>query len=69
MIEKGYDVNTVSEEVVEVQRQVEEFERDFQRRTGIDLEFSEEAIHRITEIVLNEDGKGAAALLAAFKGL
>jgi len=59
MIEKGYDVNTVSEEVVEVQRQVEEFERDFQRRTGIDLEFSEEAIHRITEIVLNEDGKGA----------
>jgi endopeptidase Clp ATP-binding regulatory subunit ClpX len=59
MIEKGYDVNTVSEEVVEVQRQVEEFERDFQRRTGIDLEFSEDAIHRITEIVLNEDGKGA----------
>jgi ATP-dependent Clp protease ATP-binding subunit ClpX len=60
MIEKGYDVNTVSEEVVEVQRQVEEFERDFQRRTGIDLQFSEEAINRITEIILNEDGKGTA---------
>jgi ATP-dependent Clp protease ATP-binding subunit ClpX len=60
MIEKGYDVNTVSEEVVDVQRQVEEFERDFQRRTGIDLEFSEEAIHRITEIILNEEGKGPA---------
>ncbi|MGO8989777.1 MAG: AAA family ATPase [bacterium] len=60
MIEKGYDVNTASEEVVEVQRQVEEFERDFQRRTGIDLEFSEDAIHRITEIILNEEGKGAA---------
>jgi endopeptidase Clp ATP-binding regulatory subunit ClpX len=59
MIEKGYDVNTVSEEVVEIQRQVEEFERDFQRRTGIDLEFSEEAIHRITEIILDEEGKGA----------
>ena len=58
MIEKGYDVNTVSEEMVEIQRQVEEFERDFQRRTGIDLQFSEEAIHRITEIILNEDGKG-----------
>ena len=58
MVEKGYDVNTVSEEVVEVQRQVEEFERDFQRRTGIVLEFSEDAIHRITEIVLNEEGKG-----------
>jgi len=58
MIEKGYDVNTVSEEMVEIQRQVEEFERDFQRRTGIDLQFSEEAINRITEIILNEDGKG-----------
>lgn len=58
MIEKGYDVNTVSEEVVEIQQQVEEFERDFQRRTGIDLQFSEEAINRITEILLNEEGKG-----------
>jgi len=58
MIEKGYDVNTVSEEVVEVQRQVEEFEKDFQRRTGIDLQFSEEAIHRVTEIILKEEGKG-----------
>jgi ATP-dependent Clp protease ATP-binding subunit ClpX len=58
MIEKGYDVNTVSEEMVEIQRQVEEFERDFQKRTGIDLQFSEEAINRITEIILNEDGKG-----------
>ncbi len=58
MIEKGYDVNTVSEEVAEVQRQVEEFERDFQRRTGIDLQFSEEAIHRVTEVILQEEGKG-----------
>ncbi len=62
MIEKGYDVNTVSEEVVEIQRQVEEFERDFQRRTGIDLQFSEEAIHRITEVILKEGGKGTAFL-------
>ena len=58
MIEKGYDVNTVSEEMVEIQQQVEEFERDFQRRTGIDLQFSEEAINRITEILLNEEDKG-----------
>jgi ATP-dependent Clp protease ATP-binding subunit ClpX len=58
MIEKGYDVNSVSEEMVEIQQQVEEFERDFQRRTGIDLQFSEEAINRITEILLNEEGKG-----------
>lgn len=60
MIERGFDVNTVSEEAVEVQRKVEEFERDFQRRTGIDLQFGEEAIHRVTEIILKEEGKGAA---------
>jgi hypothetical protein len=58
MIEKGYDVNSVSEEVVEIQQQVEAFERDFQRRTGIDLQFSEDAINRVTEIILDEDGKG-----------
>jgi ATP-dependent Clp protease ATP-binding subunit ClpX len=60
MVEKGYDVNTVCEEVVEVQRQIEEFERDFQRRHGIHLHFREEAIDRITEIALDEDGKGTA---------
>jgi len=58
MVEKGYDVNTVCEEVVEVQRQIEDFERDFQRRHGIYLRFKEEAIDRITEIALDEDGKG-----------
>jgi ATP-dependent Clp protease ATP-binding subunit ClpX len=60
IIEKGYDVNTVFEEAVGIQRQVEEFEMDFKRRNGIYLQFSEEAIDRITEILLNEDGKGTA---------
>lgn len=62
MIEKGYDLNTVVEEVVKIQQQVERFKRDFQRRTGIDLQFTEEAINRVTEIVLNEDGRGAGLL-------
>ncbi|MGQ9645142.1 MAG: AAA family ATPase [Thermodesulfobacteriota bacterium] len=58
MIEKGYDVNTVIEEVVEIQRVVEDFERDFYRKHGISLRFSNEAMDRITEIALEEDGKG-----------
>ena len=60
MIGKGYDVNTVVEEMVEVQRQVDEFERDFHRRNGIYLRFDEEAVDRIMEVALEEDGKGAA---------
>ncbi|MDI6764897.1 MAG: AAA family ATPase [Thermodesulfobacteriota bacterium] len=58
MVNKGYDVNTVFEEVVEVQRQVEEFERDFQQRNGIRLQFDGEAVDRITEMALEENMKG-----------
>jgi ATP-dependent Clp protease ATP-binding subunit ClpX len=58
MIEKGYDVNTVIEEVVDIQRMVENFEKDFYRKHGISLRFSNEAIDRVTEIALEEDGKG-----------
>jgi endopeptidase Clp ATP-binding regulatory subunit ClpX len=60
MVEKGYDVNTVSEEVVEIQRMVQEFETDFQRRNGIGIQFSQDAIDRIVEIALEEDGKGCS---------
>jgi hypothetical protein len=60
MIEKGYDVNTVFEEVTDVQRMVEDFERDFYRKHGISIRFDNGAIDRITEIALEENGKGAA---------
>jgi hypothetical protein len=68
IIEKGYDVNTVFGEAVGIQRQVEEFEMDFKGRNGIYLQFSEEAIDRITEILLNEDGKGTALFPRLSKG-
>ena len=58
MVEKGYDVNTVFEEVVEIQHQIEEFEKGFQRRHGIFLRFNEEAMDRVTEMAFEGDGKG-----------
>jgi len=58
VIEKGYDVNTAFEEVVKVQRQAEELERDFERKLGISLRFNDEAIDRIIEIIFSEDRKG-----------
>jgi ATP-dependent Clp protease ATP-binding subunit ClpX len=58
MVEKGYDVNTVFEEVVEIQHQIEEFEKGFQRRHGIFLRFNEEAMNRVTEMAFEGDGKG-----------
>jgi len=55
MVEKGFDVNTVFEEVAEAQHRVNELQRDFLRRHGIRLHFEEEAIRRITEIALEEE--------------
>ena len=60
VVEKGCDVNTVLEEMAEVKRHVEELERDFERKQGIRVEFDEQAIDRVTEIALEEDGKGVA---------
>ena len=60
VVEKGYDVNTVLEEMAEVKRHVEELERDFERKQGIRVRFDEEAIDRVMEIALEEDGKGVA---------
>src|SRR4030042_1315508 len=68
IVEKGHDVNTVFEEVVEIQRLVENFEKDFYRRNGIRIRFSEEAIDRITKIALDEDGKGGAICSRLWRG-
>jgi hypothetical protein len=54
VVEKGYDVNTVFEEVAEVHQKVEKFSKDFERKLGVFLRFEEEAIDRITEIALKE---------------
>jgi ATP-dependent Clp protease ATP-binding subunit ClpX len=58
VVEKGYDVNTVFEEVAEIKRHVEEMERDYDHRQGIRLRFDEDAVDRITEMALEEDGRG-----------
>jgi ATP-dependent Clp protease ATP-binding subunit ClpX len=60
VVEKGCDVNTVLEEMAEVKRHVEELEKDFERKQGIRVRFDEEAVDRVTEIALEEDGKGVA---------
>lgn len=57
MVDKGYDVNTVFEEIIEIQRQIEKFERDFNRRTGLEIEFDEGAVNRLIELILNMDSQ------------
>lgn len=62
MVEKGFDVHTAIEEVLEAKRRVEELQRDLFRKHGIRLHFDEEAIRRVMEIALEEEEAGRPSL-------
>ena len=67
--EKGYDVNTVFEEVADVKRQIEELEKEFDRKHRILLTFNEEAIDQATLVAFEEDGKGTSICTRLSKDL
>jgi ATP-dependent Clp protease ATP-binding subunit ClpX len=69
VVEKGYDVNTVFEEVADVKRQIEELEREFDRKHHILLTFDEEAIDQTTLVAFEEDEKGASVCARLSKDL
>ena len=69
VVEKGYDVNTVFEEVADVKRQIEELEREFDRKHHILLTFNEEAIDQTTLVAFEEDEKGASVCARLSKDL
>jgi endopeptidase Clp ATP-binding regulatory subunit ClpX len=69
VVEKGYDVNTVFEEVADVNRQIEELEREFDRKHHILLTFNEEAIDQMTLVAFEEDEKGASVCARLSKDL
>jgi len=69
VVERGYDVNTVFEEVAEVKHQIEELEREFDRKHHIVLTFDEEAIDETTRVAFEEDEKGASVCARLLKDL
>jgi len=69
VVEKGYDVNTVFEEVTDVKRQIEEMEREFDRKHHILLTFDEEAIDQMTVVAFEEDEKGVSVCARLSKDL
>jgi ATP-dependent Clp protease ATP-binding subunit ClpX len=69
VVEKGYDVNTVFEEVADVNRQIEELEREFDRKHHILLTFNEEAIDQTTLVAFEEDEKGTSVCARLSKDL
>jgi ATP-dependent Clp protease ATP-binding subunit ClpX len=69
VVEKGYDVNTVFEEVADVKRQIEDLEREFDRKHHIVLSFDEDAIDQTTLVAFEEDEKAASVCARLSKDL
>jgi endopeptidase Clp ATP-binding regulatory subunit ClpX len=54
VISKALDIQSVYEEVVRIAEEIGDYERQFTGRYGIQIEFEEDAVDRIIELVLDE---------------
>jgi ATP-dependent Clp protease ATP-binding subunit ClpA len=54
VISKALDIQSVYEETVRITDQIHDYERQFAEKHGIQIEFDEEAVDRIIELVLDE---------------
>jgi ATP-dependent protease Clp ATPase subunit len=60
VISKALDIQSVYEETAKIADQVHAYERQFARRHSIQIEFDEEAVDRIIELVLDEAAEVSA---------
>ena len=60
VISKALDIQSVYEEAVRIADQVHEYERQFAERHAIQIEFDEEAVDRVIELVLDESAEVSA---------
>ena len=54
VVHKGLDIQSVYEEAVGIVDEIHKYEEHFSDRHDIDIEFDEEAIDRIIELVMDE---------------
>jgi endopeptidase Clp ATP-binding regulatory subunit ClpX len=60
VIHKALDIQSVYEDTIEIASQVDKYERQFRERHYIQIEFDEEAVDRIIELVLDESAEVSA---------
>ena len=54
VIHKALDIQSVYEDAVRISNEIHQYERRFRERHDLQIEFDEEAVDRITELVLDE---------------
>jgi endopeptidase Clp ATP-binding regulatory subunit ClpX len=54
VIDKGFDIDTIYEEILIIERQIRDYEESFYKKHGIGIEFDESAIAKLTELALEE---------------
>jgi len=61
VVDDGFDIDTVYEEILSLERQIRDYEEAFYGKHGIEIEFDERAIARLTELAV-EQGQNAEAI-------
>jgi hypothetical protein len=57
----GFDIHAVYEEILSIDRQIRDYEESFFKKHGIEIEFDEGAVVRLTELAL-EEGNSASVI-------
>ncbi|MFB0506582.1 MAG: AAA family ATPase [Thermodesulfobacteriota bacterium] len=65
VVEGGFDIDAVYEEILSIDRQIRDYEESFFKKHGIEIEFDEGAVVRLTGLAL-EEGKSASLI---FQGM
>lgn len=63
VVDEGLDIDTVYEEILSLERQIRDYEETFYGKHGIEIEFDERAIARLTELAV-EQGQTAEGICA-----
>jgi endopeptidase Clp ATP-binding regulatory subunit ClpX len=61
VMDQGFDIDSVYEEVLSIERQIRDYEESFHKKHGIEIEFDEKAIAKLTHLALKE-GTSAEAI-------
>jgi len=60
VVDQGFDIDAVYEEILTIERQIRGYEESFHKKHGIEIEFDERAIAKLTELAMKEGNNTGA---------
>ncbi len=60
VVDQGFDIDAVYEEILTIERQIRDYEESFRKKHGIEIEFDERAIAKLTELAMKEGNNTGA---------